>query len=103
VKVKVKDCLDNEAMRFTYQDVPIPWLKSRPTPKVALQKLKSKARSLLQTEKTPPSPQVSFPVKLDKPVTTTVSRPKVSRSSSQKEDEEEVLVVEGTNIIYYIL
>nr|AWO14304.1 polyphenol oxidase [Eleocharis dulcis] len=86
VRVQVKDCLDNEAMRFTYQDVDIPWRNSRPTP--------------TSTGKTPAtaSTVTSFPVTLDKPVTTTISRPKVSRSSTDKEDEEEVLIIEGIKL-----
>lgn len=88
VRVKVKDCLDNQSLRYTYQDVPIPWLKARSTPK-ATAAAKKGARSLRAVT------EPTFPVTLDSPVTATVRRPKVSRSSSEKEDEEEVLVVEG--------
>ncbi|XP_078176021.1 polyphenol oxidase, chloroplastic-like [Carex rostrata] len=88
VRVKVKDCLDNKAMRFKYQDVDIPWLNSRPTPKKA------------KTDQTsaPAFTEPSFPVTIDQPVTATISRPKVSRSSKDKDDEEEVLIVEGIKL-----
>ncbi|KAG6475750.1 hypothetical protein ZIOFF_064979 [Zingiber officinale] len=32
VRVTVKDCLGTERLRYTYQEVEIPWLKSRPMP-----------------------------------------------------------------------
>lgn len=84
-------------MRFKYQKVDIPWLNSRPTPKKTVQKLQSKARSLSETDQTPAPvfTEPSFPVTIDRPVTVTISRPKVSRSSKDKDDEEEVLIVEG--------
>ncbi|KAJ1434766.1 putative domain, di-copper centre [Sesbania bispinosa] len=33
VRVKVKDCLDTRKLGYVYQDVDIPWLGSKPTPK----------------------------------------------------------------------
>ncbi|XP_008778193.1 polyphenol oxidase, chloroplastic-like [Phoenix dactylifera] len=88
VRVKIKDCLDMQWLRYTYQDVEIPWLRTRPTPKGTMAAKKG-ARSLRAIT------EARFPVTLDSPVSATVRRPKVSRSSKEKEDEEEVLVVEG--------
>ena len=33
VRVKVKDCLDTRNLGYVYEDVNIPWLKSKPTPR----------------------------------------------------------------------
>ncbi|KAJ6979782.1 polyphenol oxidase [Populus alba x Populus x berolinensis] len=66
VRCKVRDCLDNRRLRYTYQNVEIPWLKSKPIPR-----------------------------RLDKTIVTVVSRPKKSRSRKEKEEEDEVLVIEG--------
>ena len=38
---------------------------------------------------------VNFPINLDKVISTVVSRPKKKRSLKEKEDEEEVLVIDG--------
>lgn len=92
VKVKVKDTLDSSKLRFTYEDVEIPWLKSRPTPAAAARKGTANVKSrALKVFRAPPS----FPLTLESPVTVTVKRPKQGRSQKEKEDEEEVLVVEG--------
>ncbi|CAL9158532.1 polyphenol oxidase, chloroplastic-like [Musa acuminata AAA Group] len=88
VRVTLKDCLEPEWLRYDYQDVEIPWLKTRPTPK-ALKAQKTAAKTLKATAETP------FPVTLQSAVSTTVKRPKVSRSGKEKEEEEEVLIVEG--------
>uniref|UniRef100_A0A6V7QWC5 Tyrosinase copper-binding domain-containing protein n=1 Tax=Ananas comosus var. bracteatus TaxID=296719 RepID=A0A6V7QWC5_ANACO len=100
VRVKVKDCLEADAMRYTYQDVEIPWLKAKPTPKNVLQKIKSKESTLKATPRgtTTTTAETTFPVVLDKPVSATVARPKARRSGKEKEEEEEVLVVEGIEL-----
>ncbi|XP_073111274.1 polyphenol oxidase, chloroplastic-like [Elaeis guineensis] len=88
VRVKIEDCLDTQRLRYTYQDVEIPWLKTRPTPKGTAAAKKGARSPRAVTEAT-------FPVTLYSSVSATVRRPKVSRSRKEKEDEEEVLVVEG--------
>ncbi|KAL0398628.1 UNVERIFIED_CONTAM: Polyphenol oxidase, chloroplastic [Sesamum radiatum] len=47
VRVKVRDCLDNTKLGYVYQDVEIPWLDSRPTPRVSsvVRKLKKLGRA----------------------------------------------------------
>ncbi|URE18660.1 polyphenol oxidase [Musa troglodytarum] len=74
VRVTVKDCLNTQWLRYRYQDVKIPWVKARPTPKLT---------------------KAQFPVTLESPVSATLKRPKVGRSRKEKEEEEEVLIVEG--------
>ncbi|XP_059440002.1 polyphenol oxidase, chloroplastic-like [Corylus avellana] len=98
VRVKVKDCLDQSKLGYKYQDVDIPWLKSKPTPRKS--KLKKVAKFLhlghgdvaLAAET---SPSVKFPFVLDKAISTVVARPRKSRSRKEKDDEEEVLVIGG--------
>ncbi|KAH1103156.1 hypothetical protein AAZX31_13G225400 [Glycine max] len=97
VRVKVKDCLDERKLGYVYQDVDIPWLNSRPTPrrsrvqKVALaQNFGVGAARAAETSR-----NVKFPLVLDSVVSTMVKRPNKSRSRKEKEEEEEVLVIEG--------
>eukprot|EP00258_Populus_trichocarpa_P014840 XP_006370115.2 polyphenol oxidase, chloroplastic [Populus trichocarpa] len=91
VRVKVKDTLDTKKLRYGFQDVPIPWLKARATPKFTRQE-KSRRSAKKSVVLTPIS---AFPVVLDKVISVEVSRPKKSRSATEKEDEDEVLVIEG--------
>ncbi|KAJ6728170.1 POLYPHENOL OXIDASE CHLOROPLASTIC-LIKE [Salix koriyanagi] len=87
VRCKVRDCLDNRRLRYTYQNVEIPWLKSRPVPRRL-------GKKVAET-KTAITPITAFPLVLDKTIVTAVSRPKKSRSKKEKEEEDEVLVIEG--------
>nr|XP_051212895.1 polyphenol oxidase I, chloroplastic-like [Lolium perenne] len=83
VRVRVRDCLDTNVLRYTYQDVGLPWLNDRP----------AKASAGM------PAPAAgSFPATLDKTVRVTVTRPRVSRTWKEKDEEEEVVVVEGIEI-----
>ena len=99
VRVQVKDCLETTNLGYVYQDVDIPWLKTKPTPRKS--KLKKVAKFLhlghnkdvaLAAEI---AASVTFPIVLDKVISIVVPRPIKSRSTKQKEDEEEVLVIEG--------
>ncbi|XP_027346142.1 polyphenol oxidase A1, chloroplastic-like [Abrus precatorius] len=98
VRVKVKDSLDTTKLGYVYQDIEIPWLKTKPKPR----KSKAKKLALAQhfgigvahaAETTPRS--VKFPLTLDSKVSTIVKRPKLMRSKEEKEEEEEVLVIDG--------
>ncbi|KHN07285.1 Polyphenol oxidase A1, chloroplastic [Glycine soja] len=73
VSVKVKDSLDSKKMGYVYQDVDIPWLQKRTKPKRT-----RKAKHLL-----------------DSKVTLLVKRPKQLRSKKDREEQEEVLVIDG--------
>uniref|UniRef100_A0A5B6YVS2 Putative polyphenol oxidase n=1 Tax=Davidia involucrata TaxID=16924 RepID=A0A5B6YVS2_DAVIN len=81
VRVKLRDCLDNAELGYVYQNVELPWLNSQPTP--------------LPLKKTPMAETSTavFPIKLDKKVTV-----KVRRNKRDKEEEEEVLVIEGIEV-----
>lgn len=100
VRVYVRDSLDTKTLGYVFQDVDIPWLKSRPTPRKTLKSKKPRAStaSISPFDVGPalaePVP-VSFPLTLDKIVSIEVKRPRKSRSKKEKEEEEEVLVIDG--------
>ncbi|CAI9787692.1 unnamed protein product [Fraxinus pennsylvanica] len=91
VRVKVSDTLSNERMGYVYQEVDIPWLKSRPQARVQ----KSKVAT---TSGAPSIADVKFPVALDKVLKVLVPRPKKSRKQRDKETEEELLVIQGIEV-----
>lgn len=97
VRVKVRDCLDPAKLGYGYQDVEIPWLKSRPTPRVSsvLRKLKKLGRANAADAG---SPREVFPAKLDKTLKVMVKRPKKKRSKREKDELEEILVVKGIEV-----
>ncbi|KAH7836475.1 hypothetical protein Vadar_019320 [Vaccinium darrowii] len=97
VRVKVKDCLDEKNLGYVYQNLDIPWLKSRPTPRVSKASRKIKKAGVAMAADVPPAAQV-FPTKLDRVVKAVVARPKKSRTRKQKDDEEEVLLIEGIEL-----
>ncbi|KAK5826985.1 polyphenol oxidase, chloroplastic-like [Gossypium arboreum] len=82
VRVKVRDCLDHRKLGYDYQFVDLPWLKEKPTP-----------RKLTKKNKAPPPPVPSTEFVLDKPVRVNVERPRKSRSKTEKEEKEEILVI----------
>ncbi|MBA0598777.1 polyphenol oxidase, chloroplastic [Gossypium raimondii] len=83
VRVKVRDCLDHRNLGYVYQFVDLPWLKEKPTP-----------RKLTKKNKAPPPPVSSTEFVLDKPVRVNVERPRKSRSKTEKEEKEEILVID---------
>ncbi|KAK2966015.1 hypothetical protein RJ640_017093 [Escallonia rubra] len=88
VHVKVADCGDQTRLGYAYQAVDIPWLKSKPVPG----KKKSKVATTFARAN---NATVVFPITLNKIVQVVIKRPKKSRSKRQKEEEEEVLCLEG--------
>ena len=84
VRVKTKDTLDNIKLGYDYQEVPIPWLNTKPKP--FLSKIDKVAFK---------SPEVVLPKALDTKISVVVQRPKKSRSRKEKDEEEEVLRIEG--------
>ncbi|KAL6651412.1 hypothetical protein ACP70R_010337 [Stipagrostis hirtigluma subsp. patula] len=88
VRVRVRDCLDSSAqMRYTYQDVSLPWLDAMPATEAG----------------TPAAAAGALPAKLDQTVRVTVTRPRTSRSRAEKDAEEEVLVVDGIEIADHLM
>ncbi|KDP20931.1 hypothetical protein JCGZ_21402 [Jatropha curcas] len=99
VRVKVKDSIDYKKLGYGYQDVEVPWLKSKPTPRKVIKKI-VKALHHGQEAKAAENnqnltPISSFPLVLEKVTRVLVKRPKKSRSKKEKEEEEEVLLVDG--------
>ncbi|TVU14855.1 hypothetical protein EJB05_38351, partial [Eragrostis curvula] len=84
VRVRVRDCLDTAALRYTYQDVDLPWLNAKPS----------------MVPGTPaPATGGSMPATLSQTVRVNVTRPRTSRSRREKEEEEEeVLVIDGIEV-----
>ncbi|KAL6992611.1 catechol oxidase [Sarracenia purpurea var. burkii] len=98
VRVKVKDCLDNKKLGYVYQDVEIPWLKSKPTPRLSKIFKKVKNANIAIAAETSMAAADVFPTKLDRVVKVVVPRPKKSRSKKEKDEEEEILVIEGIEV-----
>ncbi|KAI3906237.1 hypothetical protein MKW98_021770 [Papaver atlanticum] len=99
VRVTVNDCLEQENLRYKYQDVEIPWLQTKPkTPKTRkIEKDIAKKRSVEKTAKRRSmAGTTEFPILLDRTVQVMVKRPKTkSRSKQEKEDKEEILIISG--------
>lgn len=91
VRVKIRDCLDTKSLGYVYQDVPTPWLSTRPTP--CLTMVARQIKSLV-TANAPFAKDV-FPTVLDKVM---VPRPKKNRSNKEKADKEETLVMDGIEV-----
>ncbi|CAI0468558.1 unnamed protein product [Linum tenue] len=91
VRCKVKDCLDSRKLNYDYQKVPLPWLDTKRTPKAKKEKFANAA----PPKKRELTPLSAFPLVLNKAISVVVPRGKRSRTVVEKEEEEEILVVEG--------
>ncbi|GFZ06234.1 hypothetical protein Acr_18g0004040 [Actinidia rufa] len=98
VRVNVKDCLDTKKLGYEYQYVDIPWLTTKPTPRIGkvFRKVKNAVKAI--AAETPMNADDVFPRKLDGVVKVIVPRPMKRRSKKQKEEEEEVLVIDGIEV-----
>ncbi|KAI3911391.1 hypothetical protein MKW98_010278 [Papaver atlanticum] len=84
VRVTVRDSLEQENLRYKYQDVKIPWLQTKP-----------KAPTTKKVDKSSVG-TTAFPVTVDKTVQVLVKRPiSKKRSKKEKEEKEEMLVLNG--------
>lgn len=97
VRVRVRDCLDHTKLRYAYQDVDIPWLQARPTPR-RLNRPRKASGEAKAAERPKHGGGGGFPKRLDRTVRTVVRRPRRSRSKKEKEEEEEVLVIENIEL-----
>ncbi|KAL2969230.1 hypothetical protein AAZX31_15G068700 [Glycine max] len=95
VRVKVKDCLDTRKLGYVYQDVDVPWLEAKPTPRFRRVVARSFGAGAALAAETTNKTTNKFPLVLDSSVSALVKRPKKGRSEKEKEEEEEVLVIEG--------
>jgi polyphenol oxidase len=88
VRVKVSDSLDEKKLGYTYEDVEIPWLESKPTARKSANKRKAAVAAADLT--------TAFPATLTDTISVEVSRPSaVTRTAEEKAAEEEVLVISG--------
>ncbi|KAK1303122.1 hypothetical protein QJS10_CPB11g01350 [Acorus calamus] len=92
-KLPVRDVLEPDVMRYKYQKVDLLWRTKKPL--VKLGRLTKAVRGRKLKEHVEANVAASFPLRLKKEVSVTVKRPKVSRSATEKEAAEEVLLVEG--------
>ncbi|VFQ89521.1 unnamed protein product [Cuscuta campestris] len=102
VRIKVRDCLDTRDLGYVYQDVEIPWLNSRPTPRASNNRVLRKAKKFAADAgtDTPAAADKVFPRRLDKVVRATVRRPTRGKHkrNNEEEEEEEILVIEGVEV-----
>ncbi|XP_058096331.1 polyphenol oxidase, chloroplastic-like [Magnolia sinica] len=96
VRVKVEDSLNPQKLRYTYEDVELPWADRNIKKKVVKPPSGAKPRSriaLVQVSEFGPDPRP-----LDSTIRALVQRPKKSRTKSEKDDEVEVLFIDGIEI-----
>uniref|UniRef100_A0A0E0JPQ4 Tyrosinase copper-binding domain-containing protein n=1 Tax=Oryza punctata TaxID=4537 RepID=A0A0E0JPQ4_ORYPU len=99
VRIRVRDVLDMDMLRYRYQDVPTPWRSARPV--VTTQWVRSTSSSLLApTARAAGAKEAArFPVMLDSPTRVTVKRPvSERRSRAEKLAKVEVLVIDGIQV-----
>ncbi|KAK4433550.1 Aureusidin synthase [Sesamum alatum] len=84
VTVKVNDCLDSTRFAYVYKDIDIPRLDAKPTPR---------RRGVLVVAISQAT-QV-FPTALDRVLDIIVTRPKKLSSKEEKDEAEEVLLIDG--------
>ncbi|XVF25846.1 hypothetical protein REPUB_Repub13aG0249100 [Reevesia pubescens] len=103
VRARVRDCLDTRTLGYDYQRVDIPWLKNKPTPHKPRPSGgrggpggRGQARAAGTNKIT--SLRNAFPLVLDKIVRVEIPRPKKFRSKVEKEDDEEVLVIQNIQL-----
>ncbi|PQQ02257.1 polyphenol oxidase chloroplastic [Prunus yedoensis var. nudiflora] len=100
VRVKVRDSLESKRLGYVYQEVDIPWLQSKPTPRRAKLAMSKIAKKLGVAHAAESSAKIvagrAFPINLETKISTVVPRPKQKkRNKKEKEEEEEILVIEG--------
>ncbi|KQK10135.1 polyphenol oxidase I, chloroplastic [Brachypodium distachyon] len=94
VRIRVRDVLDTDRLRYRFQDVPMPWTTARPT-------VTPRARSFGTPTAVAASAKkaTKFPIMLDSATSVTVRRPVSSkRSKLEKSAKEEVLVIGGIEV-----
>ncbi|XP_058089017.1 aureusidin synthase-like [Magnolia sinica] len=104
VRIKIRDCLDITKLRYSYEEVDLPWLNARPKPsippKIARNILKMReSQNTMQLSSYSWSPDFGQEGRtLDTTIRAKVQRPKRQRSKKEREEEEEILVVYGIDV-----
>ncbi|XXG59818.1 hypothetical protein AAC387_Pa04g1836 [Persea americana] len=91
VKVNVRDSLNSLKLKYTYEEVALPWAETG---------LRTKITKVTTKDKTDDTTVAvsefgSSPITLDKTIRVLVTRPKTSRSKTDKEEAVETLVISG--------
>ncbi|KAI3970045.1 hypothetical protein MKX01_015583 [Papaver californicum] len=97
VKVKVKDCLTPESLRYSYSPEALAWTTIRRKYK----KLQNAAQTRSAGDSLKLKPVSEFgwkPRNLTEPIQVLVQRPKTSRTKDEKADSVEVLFIDGIQI-----
>ncbi|KAK4338112.1 hypothetical protein RND71_042599 [Anisodus tanguticus] len=89
-RVKVRDCLDTKKMGYDYAPMATPWRNFKPIRKTTAGKV--------NTGVLPPASKVFPLAKLDRAISFSINRPASSRTSQEKNEQEEML--EFTKIQY---
>ncbi|KAK9048195.1 hypothetical protein SSX86_032842 [Deinandra increscens subsp. villosa] len=90
VRVYNKDCVDTRKMGYNYEPSRIPWVNSRPVPRIRASNVA--ARSFGDVKK---AEKIEFPLKLDQIAKVLVKRPATKRSDEEKAAATEVLFLNG--------
>ncbi|TVU34832.1 hypothetical protein EJB05_16685, partial [Eragrostis curvula] len=97
VRIRVRDVLDTDRLRYRYQDVPVPWTNARPT--VTATPLRAGSLLTPAAQAAGAKKAGKFPITLDGATSVTVKRPVASRrSKAEKSAKEEVLVIDGIEV-----
>ncbi|XVF25844.1 hypothetical protein REPUB_Repub13aG0248900 [Reevesia pubescens] len=99
VRCKVRDCLDTKTLGYDYQRCDLPWLRAKPiSRKFSNKGKKPRGQAVAAEIKNKKVIRNAFPIVLDKIVSIEIPRQKKSRTRLEKEDEEEILVIEGIEL-----
>ncbi|XP_010921586.1 polyphenol oxidase, chloroplastic [Elaeis guineensis] len=95
VRVKVRDCLKPNKLRYMYEEVPIPWMNKLNCVKTT--EIKEKTKTELSLVRV--GPFGSEPRELSQTaLRVMVPRPKKSRSKTEKEEKVEVLLIKDISV-----
>ncbi|CDP06094.1 unnamed protein product [Coffea canephora] len=88
VRVTVKDSTNLATLGYTYPDLQPSWLTCKPT-------ARRNGLNLTKLSFNAPKASEVLPMKLEKPISFVVERPKKARSGQEKAEAEEVLKIKG--------
>lgn len=99
VRIRVRDVLDTDRLRYRYQDVPLHWTAARPTVTAGTRRADSFLAPAAQAAPAAARKAGEFPITLDEATIVTVKRPVAGkRSKAEKASKEEVLVIDGIEV-----
>ncbi|KAK1431075.1 hypothetical protein QVD17_14292 [Tagetes erecta] len=90
VRVYNRDCVDIHKMGYDFENSRLPWLQSRPTPRVKASNIAAKSIGVVKKVE-----EIKFPLKLDETVKVLVKRPETKRSEDAKKKATEMLFLNG--------